>query len=115
MHKYFKTIATTFTVIIFLALAFGSSENNDNEKQSEQTTLESTEETLNNDSNTESSSTCNICGREFNGRGYEEQTNGNFKELEYPYSNLLCSPSCARKASQNIDDVANKYGIDLNQ
>lgn len=110
MHKYFKTIVSTFTVIIFLALAFGSSDSD-----SKSSTIESTENALNDDSNAKTSSTCNICGREFNGRGYEEQTNGNFKELEYPYSNQLCSPSCARKASQNIDDVANKYGIDLNQ
>ena len=102
-------------VSVLIVFSFFKCGGNNEEEQSEQTTVESTEETLNNDSNTESSSTCNICGREFNGRGYEEQTNGNFKELEYPYSNLLCSPSCARKASQNIDDVANKYGIDLNQ
>lgn len=86
-----------------------------NNKQSVPTTVESTEETLNNDSNTESLSTCNICGREFSGNGYEEQLDGSITELEYPYSNQLCSPTCARKASQKIDDVADKYGIDLNE
>lgn len=66
-------------------------------------------------SEVESKSTCNICGRDFYGNGYEEQLDGSIKELESPYSNQLCSPSCARKASQKLDDVANKYGIDLNE
>lgn len=66
-------------------------------------------------SEVESKSTCNICEREFNGNGYEEQLDGTFKELEYPYSNQLCSPSCARKASQKLENVANEYGVDLNE
>jgi hypothetical protein len=98
-------------IVFFFVKCSGNNE----EKQSEPTTIESTEETSNNDSNTESLSTCNICGREFNGNGYEEQLDGSVQELEYPYSNQLCSPTCARKASQKLDDVANKYGIDINE
>jgi hypothetical protein len=104
-------IFISFLIVFFFVKCKGNNE----EKQSEQTTVESTEETLNNDSNTELSSTCNICGREFSGNGYEEQLDGSITELEYPYSNQLCSPTCARKASQKIDDVANKYGIELNE
>lgn len=63
----------------------------------------------------ESATTCSQCGRVFYGNGYEEQEDGTFKELEYPYSNQLCSPSCAQKASQKLEDVANKYGIELNE
>ena len=85
------------------------------EKQSESPTIETTVESLNNDSNTESSTSCNICGKMFSGNGYEEQPDGSFEELEYPYSNQLCSPSCARKATQKLDDVANTYGIDLKE
>jgi hypothetical protein len=66
-------------------------------------------------SEVESTSRCSQCGREFHGNGYEEQEDGSFKELEYPYSNLLCSPACARKAAQQLEDVANKYGIDLDE
>ena len=102
-------------VSVLIVFSFFKCGGNNEEEQSEQTTVESTEETLNNDSNTESSSTCNICGREFSGNGYEEQLDGSITELEYPYSNQLCSPSCARKASKNIDDVTNKYGIDSNK
>jgi len=104
-------IFVSFLIVFFFYKCGGNNE----EKQSEQTTVESTEETLNNDSNTESSTTCNICGREFFGNGYEEQMDGSITELEYPYSNQLCSPTCARKASQKIDDISNKYGIDLNE
>lgn len=104
-------IFVSFLIVFFFYKCGG----NNQEKQSEPTKVESTEETLNNDANTESSSTCNICGREFSGNGYEEQLDGSITELEYPYSNQLCSPTCARKASQKIDDVANKYGIDLNE
>jgi hypothetical protein len=103
-----------FVIFLIVFILVKCSGNND-EKQSEPTTIESTEETSNNDSNTESSSTCNICGRAFNGNGYEEQLDGSVQELEYPYSNQLCSPTCARKASQKLDDVANKYGIDINE
>ena len=104
-------IFVVFLIVFFFVKCSGNNE----EKQSEPTTIESTEETSNNDSNTESLSTCNICGREFNGNGYEEQLDGSVQELEYPYSNQLCSPTCARKASQKLDDVANKYGIDINE
>ena len=103
-----------FVIFLIVFILVKCSGNND-DKQSEPTTIESTEETSNNDSNTESSSTCNICGRAFNGNGYEEQLDGSVQELEYPYSNQLCSPTCARKASQKLDDVANKYGIDINE
>jgi hypothetical protein len=104
-------ILVSFLIVFFFFKCGGNNE----QKQSEPTTIKSTEESLNNDSNTESSSTCNICGREFSGNGYEEQLDGIIKELEYPYSNQLCSPSCARKASQKLDDVSKKYGIDLNE
>jgi len=83
--------------------------------QPERTTIESSEESPNNDSNTKSSSICNSCGSEFSGNGYEEQLDGRIIELKYPYSNQLCSPRCARKASQKLEDVADKYGIDLNE
>lgn len=87
-----------------------------NQEQSESSVIESTEEEIvNDDSNEESSSVCNICGEEFKGNGYEEQLDGSFKELEYPYSNQICSPSCGRKASQKLEDVARKYGVELDE
>lgn len=88
-----------------------------NQVKSESTiesTIETTNGKINNDSNVETT-TCNICGREFYGNGYEEQLDGTFKELEYPYSNQICSPSCGRKHIQNVNSVARKYGVELDE
>jgi hypothetical protein len=86
------------------------------QEKSKSSIIETTEEEIiSNDSNEQSTSVCNICGEKFNGNGYEEQIDGSFKELENPYSNQICSPTCARKASQKLDDVANKYGIDIDE
>ena len=62
-----------------------------------------------------STTICNICGREFNGNGYEEQLDGSITELSDKYQGFLCSPTCVRKASKKIDDVADKYGIDTDE
>jgi hypothetical protein len=80
-----------------------------------ESTIESTNKTLDNDSNIETKTICNICGNEFYGNGYEEQLDGAVKELSNEYQGYLCSPTCARKASQKLDDVSKKYGIDLNE
>lgn len=89
------------------------------QKQAESPTIESTKvstkESLNNNSTTEATSTCTICGREFYGNGYEEQMDGSVKELSDDYQGFLCSPTCVRKASQKLEDVADKYGIDLKE
>lgn len=39
-----------------------------------------------------STTICNICGREFNGNGYEEQLDGSIIELSDKYQGFLCSP-----------------------
>lgn len=67
------------------------------------------------ESEIENNNTCNICGNDFVGRGYEEQMDGTWKELESPYTNQICSPSCGKKASGKVDDVARKYGIELDE
>ncbi len=105
-------IFVSFLIVFFFFKCGGNKENN----KSESSTIESSEESLNNNTNTETTSTtCNICGREFYGNGYEEQLDGTFKELPDGNQGFLCSPACARKASQKLEDVAHKYGIDLNE
>lgn len=107
-------ILISFLIVFFFFKCGGNKENN----KSESSTIESSEELLNNNAKTETTTTtttCNICGREFYGNGYEEQLDGTFKELPDGNQGFLCSPSCARKASQKLDDVAKKYGIDLNE
>lgn len=80
-----------------------------------ESTIETTNGKINNDSNVETTTTCNICGNEFYGNGYEEQSDGTFKELEYPYSNQICSPTCGRKNAHNFNQVARKYGVELDE
>lgn len=116
--KYSPVIYVTRGVIFVSFLCFFffyKCGRNNEENPSESSTTESTESSLNDDVNTESSTTCNICGSEFYGNGYEEQLDGSVKELSDEYQGYLCSPTCARKASQKLDDVAGKYGINLNE
>ena len=101
----------SFLIFFFIYKCSGNADNNQPESQN----IESSDGSLNNESNTASATTCTICNGEFYGNGYEEQPDGSFEELEYPYSNQLCSPTCARKATQKLDDVANTYGIDLKE
>lgn len=100
-------ILVGFLIIFFFVKCSGS--------KSETQSSESTNQSLVKDSNTESTNTCNICGRVFSGNGYEEQIDGRITELSDEYQGYLCSPNCARKASQKLDDVADKYGIDANE
>lgn len=106
MQKHFKIWSNLIVAIIYLSLAFGFCDSD-----SKSLSTESADKIINNESNTKSSLTCNVCGRKCYSNSYEEQINENFKELEYPYSNQLCSPNCALKASQKLDYVANKYDI----
>jgi hypothetical protein len=46
-------------------------------------------------SNNESSkNTCNICGRRFVGRGYEEASTGLWVQVKAPYQSFICSKEC---------------------
>lgn len=58
---------------------------------------------------------CSICGNKFEGNGYEEVSNGVWKELHEPNSGTICSVSCGRKHAQEFDDIANSFGVDLNE
>lgn len=60
-----------------------------------------------------SSNTCSICGNEFHNRGYEEVSEGVWRELEEGNQGQICSPACGRKHNQQFNDVAKKYGVDL--
>ncbi len=104
-------ILVSFLIIFFFVKCSGSN----SEDQSEAQSFESTDQSSVNDSNTESTNTCNICGRAFSGNGYEEQIDGSVAELSDEYQGYLCSPTCARKASQKLNEVADKYDIEANE
>lgn len=38
--------------------------------------------------------TCNICGRKFVGRGYEERSTGLWVLVQEPYQSFICSKTC---------------------
>ncbi len=61
------------------------------------------------------SNICSICGNKFANRGYEEGTDGVWRELEDPYQGQICSPTCGRKHNEQFNDVAKKYGVDLEE
>lgn len=63
--------------------------------------------------NESTSNICSICGNEFNNRGYEEVSEGVWRELEEGNQGQICSPACGRKHNQQFNDVAKKYGVDL--
>jgi hypothetical protein len=60
-----------------------------------------------------STNICSICGNEFHNRGYEEVATDVWKELDEGNQGQICSISCGRKHSQQFNDVAKKYGVDL--
>lgn len=60
-----------------------------------------------------STNICSICGNGFNNRGYEEVSEGVWKELEEGNQGQICSSACGRKHNQQFNDVAKKYGVEL--
>lgn len=103
-------------ISIVLILIFSSCNKYPKENTTEITAVDSTEvNQYSYESEIADNNTCTICGNHFVGRGFEEQMDGSWKELESPYTNQICSPSCGRKASQKLDDVADKYGIELDE
>jgi hypothetical protein len=99
-------------IICFFAIKCGS-----NYKKSSKET-EEVDSTFVNDSTTveeTSNWNCSICGKTIQDRGYEEDMNGNWIPCEEPYQCQICSPSCGRKHVQNINSVARKYGVELDE
>jgi hypothetical protein len=76
-------------------------QNNNNNNNSVDNSIQST------------SNTCAICGRVFHNRGYEEGSDGVWRELEEGNQGQICSPDCGRKHNQQFNDVAKKHGINL--
>ena len=91
-----------------------------NMKSSEGSSTSTSESSSSSSNSTSSSSeskqidntnTCNICGKEFTGKGYEEVSEGVWKPCQEPYQSSICSPSCGLQSTRNIDKVLEKYGI----
>ena len=81
---------------------------NNNSSQKEREDVDSVSNSIESTSNI-----CIICGNEFHNRGYEEVATDVWKELDEGNQGQICSISCGRKHSQQFNDVAKKYGVDL--
>jgi len=59
---------------------------------------------------TESTNVCNICKREFKGRGYYEVSEGVWRPCENPYQCFICSSSCGMKHTRSWNNLLEKSG-----
>lgn len=54
---------------------------------------------------------CSICNNSFYGRGYQEVSQGIWRECQEPYQCSICSPACGIKHSQNWNNIYRDAGI----
>ena len=107
-----KTLSIFFlTLFLFASCESNSESSNNTEASEDKTSVQNVDE----EEEEETSNTCGVCGRTFDGNGYEEQMDGSWTELEDPYQSSVCSPSCGRKSVQELNDVAEKYGVDMGE
>jgi hypothetical protein len=107
-----KNIIYTLIICISLISCNGGVSKNKSQKSEEFNTTTTTIDSVSNPIES-ISNTCSICGNEFNNRGYEEVSDGVWTELEEGNQGQICSPACGRKHNQQFNDVAKKYGVDL--
>ncbi|MEO8240333.1 MAG: hypothetical protein ABI576_19670 [Flavobacterium sp.] len=105
-----KRILNPILIVVCIGLFYLQLHNNKSQKSEEfnSPTVDSVSNSIESTSNI-----CSICGKEFNNRGYEEVSEGVWKELEEGNQGLICSPACGRKHNQQFKDIAKKYGVDL--
>lgn len=61
-----------------------------------------------NQSNSEEKNACSICGKLFIGKGYEEATEGIWKECQEPYQCFICSKACGKRQTQQMNNLVNE-------
>lgn len=57
---------------------------------------------------TDNSNVCSICNRTFKGKGYEEVSDGVWKECEEPYQCYICSKACGLKHTRKMNNLVNE-------
>lgn len=113
--NYFKIISSTVIVVVFLFLAFGSGESKSSDSSSG--TVETTSKvpaSVKDNSKEQKTTTCEFCGKEFIGRGYQMISEGVCEPCKEPYQSFLCSPECAmgnnKKTTEKFNEILNKHG-----
>lgn len=51
---------------------------------------------------------CDICGKHFTGRGYEEVSEGVWEETKEPYQSFVCSRECGLKHTSSWEKLVGK-------
>jgi hypothetical protein len=111
-----KRIINPIMIVMCVGLFYLNFHNkNQKTEESNNTTVDSMSNSVGTKSNSieSTSNICIICGKEFHNRGYEEVATDVWKELDEGNQGQICSISCGRKHSQQFNDVAKKYGVDL--
>ena len=104
--------------IIFFFVVKCTNEHNNTLNDSEQfetNQIDSTDVTNSSEENEPSNWICSICGATIHDKGYEEGVNGNWTPCEEPYQCQICSPKCGREHVQNINKIARKYDVELDE
>ena len=57
---------------------------------------------------TDNSNVCSICNRTFKGKGYEEVSDGVWKECQEPYQCYICSKACGLKHTSKMNNLVNE-------
>ena len=77
----------------------------------EENQITSSNDNSNSSVSEEISNQCSICGRTFHNRGYEEGTDGIWRELSEGNRGDICSPACGEKHNQQFNAIEKKYGV----
>ncbi len=108
----FKTICATLVVASFLFLAFGSGDSKTSENNSSSNNTSNDAPSSSSESATiDNTNTCNICGKEFTGKGYEEVSEGVWQPCKDPNQCFICSRNCGLQSTRNMDKILEKYGV----
>lgn len=85
--------------IIFLLISCKNEQRN----ESVSNPIEETIQELEIQQNSTNLNLCSICGNEFEGRGYEEVSNGVWEECNEPYQCQICSLECGLQHTNNMN------------
>jgi hypothetical protein len=59
----------------------------------------------------EETNNCTICGKKITGRGYSEVSDGFWEPCQETYQCFICSPSCGKQSTRNLENVLEEHGI----
>jgi hypothetical protein len=100
-----KKVTIKLFLFFVLGIAFSGCENKSRNETDENTEAISSSENVDAPEPEVVKNTCEICNREFEGLGYEEVSDGVWEPCKEPYQCFVCSPSCGRKHTGNMNNL----------